>query len=121
MEIEQTKISIVENGTVLESIYSKCPKCSYNFDRGDAKEVIKDIYLQERGVELTDDQAEEIASRYGYTKETPVHFTNIVAVMLSRETDNIGYYECPSCATLWKKENMKEVTIETIKISPDKL
>lgn len=103
MMIEETKISVVEGGTVLQDPHGTCPKCLCNFKGEDVKEY----YLKNFRAHQPDLSEEElhkyvaqITAQYGYTSENPVHFSNIIGIHLPGKNE-VEFYQCPECETIW--------------------
>lgn len=121
MMIDEIKISIVPEGTILESIHGICPKCSYNFEGEDVRSYLYRA-MKERKPSLTEeqlqDQSLEMAVEYGWRKEKPVTFSNIIGVEIPGALDGVMFYQCPECETMWDRLTSKEVTVST-DVKPD--
>jgi hypothetical protein len=120
MMIDEIKISVVPEGTILESIHGICPKCSYNFEGEDVRSYFY-REMKQRQPSLTEEQLQneslEIAVQYGWTKEKPLKFSNIVGVEIPGSLDGTMFHQCPECETMWDRSG-KEVTVTT-DVKPD--
>lgn len=114
MMIEETKISVVENGTVLTDTHGTCPKCSYNFKGDDVRDYFKRMYCKhhpEMATAEIDRMAQVIAAEYGWKPDSPVYFSNIIGIEIPGQYDGVMLYQCPECETTWNRSTGKEVAI----------
>jgi hypothetical protein len=113
--IDELKFVPVENGTELTSLEGKCPKCDFNFDAGDVRDVLR-VELAKRIVqfgldkELTEEDLDEACALYGWTKETPVHFSHILGIDIEGAEDGLILHQCPECSTTWDRFTGREGT-----------
>lgn len=66
-----------------------CPHCDADLDGGD-------IYESFISMGKSEEESLEIASGYGWSKETPYRFSNIVG-QVDLIQDRITHYTCPEC------------------------
>lgn len=114
MMMDEIKISVVENGTVLTDTHGICPKCSYNFDGDDVCDYFKYAYAERHPEKTTSEitqMAQETAAMYGWSPEKPVRFSRIIGIEIPGGYDGIMFHQCPECETTWDRFNGKEVVI----------
>lgn len=89
-----------------------CPKCGFLLDGGDIVETFKEMrangdpYYKDK----TDEDIKKSAALYGWTKEDPKRFSNIIGVE-THDYDGVSYWKCPSCKTTWNRWTGEEEEI----------
>lgn len=122
MMIEEVKISVVEDGTILKDTHGICPKCSYNFKGEDVRDYFERAY-REHNPDLSATEikrrAAKTAVQYGWSKKNPVSFSNIIGIEIPGGYDGVMFHQCPKCNTTWNRFTGKEVVITTTQSEPN--
>jgi len=82
-----------------------CPACGTNWNAGDIFETFKQMRAAGDSfyVNKTDEEIEEIAGQYGWTRENPVSFSRLIGVEIRGEYDGVSYWRCPDCNHQWPR------------------
>lgn len=84
-----------------------CPECNNSFNRKDVLEYFMEAKNNSNHPQhshykdKTDEQIEETASFYGYTREKPQFFSDIIGIEYQGVYDGILAWQCPHCKTTW--------------------
>ncbi len=107
-KVEQLRFVPVEGGTILDSLHGHCPKCGDSFQGPDVKmHFIQDLVDKQYDGDV-EAEAERLAALYGWTKEQPKNFSNIIGITLSDNPDEYIMHQCPTCQTTWDKFTKRE-------------
>jgi hypothetical protein len=95
----------LEPNTDLPDFQGTCPECDANWSDGDIFEVFKDMRANGDAFwkDKTDEEIEQHANNYGWTKEKPKSFSRIVGVEIRGYYDGVAYWECPDCKHKWHR------------------
>lgn len=89
--------------------YGCCPQCSADWDNGDIVERFKQLRANNDPYwgAKTDEEIVKSAGHYGWTPETPRHFTRLVGVELPlthpQHYDGVSFWQCPDCQATWNR------------------
>ena len=103
-----------ENYLINETNFcGKCPECDYDWDRGEAVDVVmqRSSILENTLPEFKTSRtiAEKTAKeRYGWTSENKKHISHLVRLESSDgeswDTGQKIHYQCPNCNVAWDSE-----------------
>lgn len=92
---------------------TECPECKCNWNDGDIYEVLRSKPSYN---DKTDEEVKKIANDYyGWSEESPKHFSRLIGIEILGEYDGISYWKCPECNNLWNRFTGKLVDKEIIK------
>ncbi len=84
-----------------------CPECNHKFKGEDILQHFMNAKNDSNHPQhkyygnYTDEQITEVASHYGYTKENPKFFSNIIGIEYQGVYDGTLAWQCPNCKTTW--------------------
>lgn len=97
----------MKNKKIVISELDSCPECNKSFNRRDILEHFLEAknnpkhpqhsYYKNKSIE----SIEETASLYGYTKEKPKYFSDVIGIKYQGVYDGILAWQCPHCNTTW--------------------
>jgi len=111
-KVDQLLFVPAASGTILESLHGHCPKCGDNLQGPDVKTYFIEDLINRKYEGDVHAEAERLAALYGWTKEAPVHFSNIIGIALPGSPDDFILHQCPTCETTWDKFTKREGTYE---------
>lgn len=90
-----------------------CPKCGFLLDGGDIVEKFKEMRANGDSFykNKTDKEIEKSAAMYGWSKENPKRFSNIIGIDIRGKYDGVSYWKCPGCNTTWNRWTGEEEEI----------
>ena len=76
-----------------------CPKCGADWDNGDIVAFFKNMRASgdRYWANKTDDEIVKVAGDYGWTPETPKHFSRLIGIEHRDRYDGVWEYACPDC------------------------
>lgn len=83
----------------------KCPVCAFQWKGQDILEYFKE--QREAGhpsfVDKDDDDLMGAAGLFGWSKENPTYFKNLVGLEIPGKYDGVSYWTCPECRNVWDR------------------
>lgn len=76
-----------------------CPQCNASWDAGDIYETF--LLMKQNGdafwSKKSDEEIEQLASHYGWSRAEPKHFSRIVGLEYPHKYDGVWEWMCPDC------------------------